>query len=195
MSYKATIAILTSLVLSFTKASATEVQSAPINLNGGLQAQVLSVGRDKTLHHLTASMTLQNKGKNTIYLLLLFGPGNPSADDNTGAGFNYQGSSGVPVCPAFGSIPSCIGVPDIIRGQTPPLQSWMEIDPDTSAALNFQLYTGQESHGPLASFSCTFAYRVVSDPVRDDTLTEEQKRQRIHVMNLSFPSTTISQEQ
>lgn len=72
----------------------------------------------------------------------------------------------------------------------------MELDPDTSpATLNFNLNSNQESHGPLASFSCTFAYRVVSDPMRDDTLTDKQKRQQIHLMNFSSPLTHVTQEE
>jgi hypothetical protein len=52
-----------------------------------------------------------------------------------------------------------------------------------------------ESHGPLVSFACTFAYRVVTDARRDDTLTETEKRERIHLMNLSFPPTAITQQE
>jgi hypothetical protein len=197
MHYKSVIAML---LVSFLvlRASTIRAQSQPINLNGGLQAQVGTVGRDKTFHALTVSMTLMNKGKNTIYLLLLTGHGYPNAVDNSGAAFAYETAGGVAVCPLLNATPQCIGVPDIIQGQTPPLQAWMELDPDSSpVSLNFQLYlaTVQESHGSLASFSCIFAYRAVSDPVRDGGLTESQKRQQINLVNLSFPSTPVTQEQ
>ncbi len=187
--------MLTAL-LSLTKASKTQAQGQPINLNGGLQAQVVSAGRDKTFKNLTASMTLTNKGKNTVYVLLLTGSGYPKAIDNTGTTFLYGSVGGIPVCPSTVE-PQCIGVPDVING-TPPLQNWLELDPGTSpATLNFQLFIpyAYESHGSLASLSCTLAYRTVSDPTRDDALTDKQKRQQIHLMNLSFPMTPVFQQE
>jgi hypothetical protein len=196
MRYKTVIAEMLAS-LSFIWVVPTFGQSQAIHLNGGIQAQLVSVGRDKTFHYLTVSMTLANTGKNTIYLLLL--PGVPStgpkAQDNAGSTFVYRSASGIAICPSYDTT-WCIGVPTVIQGGTPPLQSWMELDPNTSpVTLNFQLSTNQDSQGPLASFSCTFASRVVSDPRREDTLTEKQKRDRIHLMNLSFPPTPVTQEQ
>src|SRR5215469_4757308 len=97
---------LASLSLAFTSPAGAQTQ--PINLNAGLQAQVLLVGRDKNFSSLTLSMTLINKGKNTVYLLFLRASGDPHAVDNTGASFYYQDSSGVPVCPSQNT-PECIG--------------------------------------------------------------------------------------
>jgi hypothetical protein len=196
MSRKSLVGWLLTL-FSFMLTVPTFGQRPPIHLNAGLQAQLVSAGRDKTFHYLTVSMTLANTGKNTIYLLFL--PGSSSsgskAQDNAGSTFYYQSASGIAICRNTDT-PTCIGVPAVIQGVTPPLQSWMELDPNTSPiTLNFQLYTLQESHGPLASFSCTLAARVVSDPSRDDTLTEKQKRDRIHLMNLSFPPTPVTQQE
>jgi hypothetical protein len=175
MQHKSIVTVLLAS-LSLIRALPTQAQSQPEKFNGGLEAQIVSVGRDKTFHRLTVSITLMNKGKNTIYVLLLPYDSPPKAVDNTGAAFAWPSASGVPSCLAHDS--QCIGVPNIIQYYTPPLQSWMELDPDTSpATLNFQLSDNDESHGLLASFSCVFAYRVVRDPRRDDMLTERQKRE------------------
>jgi hypothetical protein len=186
----------TMLVCSLVQVLPTRAQTKSIKLNGGLEAQVASIGRDKTFHELTVSITLANRGKNTIYLLLL--PGVPSTGpkaQDAGITFFYMGSSGVAIC-GSSSTAACIGIPRIVDTETPPLQSWTELDPDTSAVtVNFQLGTSHESHGHLASFSCAFAYRAVSDPKMDDTLTETQKRERIQTMNLSLPPTPVVQEE
>lgn len=192
-----TIVTLLSLLPLLLRPSSTHAQSDIINLNAGLQAQVLAVGRDKTFHYLTVSMILVSKGPNTIYLMLLESSGSPSAVDNAGATFSFESVSGVPICPVKNDTPTCIGVPNIIQDKTPPLQNWMELDPNTSpVTLNVTLFipTAQESHGRLVSFSCTFASRVVSDPRQDDTLSETQKRRTIHVINLSFPPMPVTQE-
>jgi hypothetical protein len=190
-----TVATLLAAFL-FMQALPTQAQSPPKKFNGGLQAQIVSVGRDKTFNHLTVSITLANQGKNTIYLLLVRGTGTPKAVDNMGADFGYESSSGIAVCPLFEATPWCIGKPDIKNGQTPPLQAWTALDPDTSPiTLNFALFVNRESHGHLASFSCTLASRVVSDPARDDTLTDSERREHIHMINISLPPTPVNQEQ
>lgn len=188
-------AIVTTLILGclLNLLLTAPVQAQIRKLNGGLEAQIASIGRDKSFHSLTVSMTLANKGNNTIYLLLFAGYNSPKATDSTGAAFAYRSSSGAPICTL--SEPWCIGVPNVIQTLTPPLQNWLELDPDTSPiALNFQLYSNQESHGHLASFSCTFAYRVVADTGRDETLTERQKRDGIQTMNLSVPPMPVAEE-
>lgn len=191
MSYKLIIALFF-VTLFLMQGPPISAQSQPLMLNGGLQGQILSIGRDRTFRNLTVATTLTNRGKNIIYLLLLSGPHNQiTAQDNAGAAFVYQSSSGgVPVCPSF-DMPTCIGVPNIVQGETPPLQAWLRIDPDTSPVmLDFHLFAvTQESHGPLASFACTFAYRQVSDPGQDRILPERIKRQLINIM--PFGSSTM----
>jgi hypothetical protein len=70
MHHKSLVGVLLAS-FSFMRALPAQAQSQSIHLNEGLQAQIVSVGRDRTFHNLTLAMTLTNKGKNTIYLLLL----------------------------------------------------------------------------------------------------------------------------
>jgi hypothetical protein len=171
-----------------------QAQNQPINIDGGLQERVVSIGRDKTFRNLTVTMTLENKGKNTFYLLLLHGHGYPSAVDNAGASFWYQSGGGIAPCPSL-SMLSCIGVPDV-NAETPPLQAWTELDPgDPPITLTFALSAyPSESHGAMASFSCILAYRLVNDPKRDADLTEKEKRQKIQTKNISSQLILINQE-
>jgi hypothetical protein len=70
MHYNAVVArLLASLPLMCTFPA--QAGSPPINVGGGLQARVVSIGRDKTFRNLTVTMTLENKGNNIIYLLLI----------------------------------------------------------------------------------------------------------------------------
>jgi hypothetical protein len=191
MRHKA-VGMMMSTVFSLILVLPTQAQTEARKLNGGLQAQIVSVGRDKTFSELTVSMTLANTGKTTIYLLLL--PGAPSTGPKATSGgvtFFYESASGVAICPSFDAA-TCIGVPNMMGA--PPLQIWTELDPETSPiTVNFHLH-GWESHSHLASFSGTFAYRVVSNPGIDGTLTETQKRKQIQTMNLSFPPTQVVDE-
>lgn len=190
-----TMMLLISLLLI--PSSATQTQAQPIKLaSGGLiQPQVLSIGRDKTFRNLTVTMTIENKGKNTIYVLLI--PADfmsPKAVDNTGANFRFVSGSGIAICPDSVTR-RCIGEP-VNPSITPPLQSWTELDPDNPITLNFALTTttSEESHGPLVSFSSLLAYRVVSDPVQDDLLSDTQKRQQIHTRSFGTPMTHVTQQ-
>jgi hypothetical protein len=187
MHYNAVVArLLASLPLMCTFPA--QAGSPPINVGGGLQARVVSIGRDKTWN-LTVTMTLENKGNNIIYLLLIpEGYRSPRAVDNTGVDFRNVSGSGMAVCQD--SVTSrCIGVPDVVPNITPPLQAWTELDPgDGPVTLTFDLTpTTQESLGPLASFASILAYRLVTDPRRDGDLSDKEKRQQIHTRIMMFP--------
>src|ERR1700730_988651 len=109
MHYNAVVArLLASLPLMCTFPA--QAGSPPINVGGGLQARVVSIGRDKTWN-LTVTLTLENKGNNIIYLLLIpEGYRSPRAVDNTGVDFRNVSGSGMAVCQD--SVTSrCIGVP------------------------------------------------------------------------------------
>lgn len=195
MYYNAVVAMFVAL-LSLMCAFSAHAGSALINVGGGLQARVVSIGRDKSFRNLTVTMTLENKGKDVIYLLLIpEGYRSPRAVDNTGVDFRYVNGSGIAAC-EYSVTSQCIGVPDVVPNITPPLQAWTELDPgDGPVTLNFDLTsTSQESHGPMASFSSLVAYRLVSDPSRDNDLSDKEKRQQIHTRNLSSQLTLINQE-
>jgi hypothetical protein len=188
MHYNAVVArLLASLPLMCTFPA--QAGSPPINVGGVLQARVVSIGRDKTYRNLTVTMTLENKGNNIIYLLLIppVGYRSPRAVDNTGVDFRYVSGSGMAVCQD--SVTSrCIGVPDVVPNITPPLQAWTELDPgDGPVTLTFDLTaTTQESHGPMGLFASILAYRLVTDPRRDGDLSDKEKRQQIHTRLMIF---------
>jgi hypothetical protein len=164
-------------------------QTGPtIKLNAGLEAQIASLGRVKTGNYVTVALTIVNKGSSTIHMMLVGSP--PAAVDNTGTQYTYNNSSGISRCSNWNVIDQCIGVPNV-TGLTLSLQAYTQLDPGSQLTANFELF-GHESDGPLASFAATIAYRLVGDPLRDDTLTEAQKRKQIRVMNLSFPPSPLT---
>ena len=72
-------------------------------------------------------------------------------------------------------------------GSTLPLQAYTELAPGTDASINFVFATRTASKGPLVSLAATLAYRPVVDPAREETLTDQQKRQQVRTMLLTFP--------
>lgn len=156
-----------------------------IRLNGGMEARVNFVGRSKDRNQATIALTLSNKGPNTIYLMLV---GPISAQDNTGATFSLIQASGITVCPWIGSTIQCV------EGSSRFLQSYTQVDPGTDVTVNFSLNGNGSSKGPVMSFSSVFASRIVSDLVRDATLSETQKLNGIRTMNVSFVSIPVTDE-
>ena len=168
------------------KSSVAASNEAPtLKLNGGLEAQLISIGRNKEHNTVTIAAMIKNNGINTAYLMLAGAP--PMATDNTGTKYSSRSFGGVTACPSLdnGYTELCIGVTKTQENITPPLQSFTQIDPKTELMVNFEL-VGNSGNGPLMTFAATFMSRFVSDPVKDSTLSEKEKRQQIHLMNLSF---------
>jgi hypothetical protein len=172
--------------------SPTSAQSRTVKLNGGLEAEVLALGRSANHQNLSVSMRISNKGTSSAYLLLV---GTPVVTDNTGGGFrNNWTVSGLAHCVNRnpGSPDSlCFAVPKVIDGITIPLQAFTLIDPDISITVNF-LFENGVSQGPLISFSANLAYRLVNDTAKDATLTESDKYKQFRIMTLSFPSLSVT---
>ncbi|HEV8413050.1 MAG TPA: hypothetical protein VGQ49_05620 [Bryobacteraceae bacterium] len=176
------------LTLSLISVSA-HGQSRIVKLNGGLEAEILTLGRDTLGYNLTTSLRISNKGKSTAYLLLI---GNPVATDNTGGVFNnVDNLSGIASCRNV-DYGLCIGAPKVVEGLTVPLQGYTQIDPDVEITINLRL-NGSGSKGPLVSLSANVAYRLVSDSLKDETLSDLDKRKQLKLMSLSFPATSVTE--
>ena len=65
----------------------TVAQEQSVKLNGGLVAEILSLGRSADQQFLTISMRIANKGKDTAYLMLV---GKEIATDNKGGVFDWR---------------------------------------------------------------------------------------------------------
>jgi hypothetical protein len=164
-------------------------QPAPVKLNAGLEADILTLGRSADHLYLTISMKISNKSKDTVYLMLV---GKEVATDNKGGVFDTRYNvAGIAECGYNNGAPgTCVGLP---KGQQPPqpMQSYTEIEPDRDIVVNFRL-RGSASDGPLVSFAAHCAYRVVSDPQKDATLDEADKQKGVRMMSLSFPPRTVT---
>ncbi len=177
------------LIFGLLLGSLARSQSHTVKLNGGLEAEVLSIGRSSDHQNLTISMRLSNKGKSTAYVLMV---GFPMITDNTGAAFDgVNGSvSGVARCTAH--INYCAGIPEVHERYTVPLRSYTEIDPGVGIVLNMSFHSAS-SKGPLISFSVDLAYRLTNDVLRDETLPDADKYKQIHMMTLSIPPMQVTE--
>ena len=174
--------------LAFGCVSRAKADSDVIKLNGGLEARIASVGRDRSGNYVTVTFTLTNNGPNTVYLALMGPP--PRAVDNAGANYQYSGGSGLPKCAVWNLIEQCIGIPNP-TGSTIPLQGYAELDPGVSITPNFELFSSRNGTGTTISFAATVAYRVVRDAMDDAARSEDARRQQIRTMVLSFPPAII----
>jgi hypothetical protein len=172
-------------------------QGDTVKLNGGLEATILQVGRSKDHKYVTVSLRIANKGTSTAYLLLV---DRPLATDNTGAAFDQkQNVSGIADCnnyPASGwPNAGCLGIPQK-NNTTVPLQSFTTIEPNTGPiSVSFRLSSFGPGDGPLISFSANIYLRLVSDPLKDDTLSDAQKYGQFRLMTLSFPPRRVTEAQ
>ena len=98
-----------------------------VTLNGGLQAQMLSLGRDSSGGRpvVTAAVQITNAGKNYVRLMFYDAP---SAIDDTGVKFDGDVSGGVSGAAWCRIRPAerCIGIPEAVSAF--PLQGYTEID-------------------------------------------------------------------
>lgn len=166
-------------------------QQSTVKLNGGLEAEIVSLGRSDDHQYLTISMRIANKGRDTAYLLLI---GKEAAIDNKGTVFNWRYSlSGIADCGINNSQPSgCAGIPRPNNDTMSP-QGYTEIDPDREIVVNFRLRGdgGAAGNGSTVSFSATLAARFVSDPAKDAALSDAEKLKQVRLMTLSFPPRAV----
>jgi hypothetical protein len=179
--------------------SATRAPGRAVKLNGGLEAEVISIGRSKDHRSLTISVLLSNKGKNAAYLLLA---GTPIVNDNTGTTFNLLDQvGGLAYCPKSANTrwtPStCVGLGGD-TGPTTPIQGFTQLDPnpDPNAGITinfyFRIIGGGESTGPMVSLSADILCRFVTDPVKDATLTDKEQYRQFRLMTLSVPAVPVT---
>lgn len=159
-----------------------------IKLNGGLEAEIVTIGRNRSHNEVTIALNISNPGQDIAYLVLSLDPP-VAAISNTGGSYILLRVSGITQC-GSSPIAACTGTGPYNPGAALPLQSWTEIDPGTNITVNFDL-TGMPDTGPLVSFSATTAYRTVHSEMQGETLSDSQKRQSIRVMTLSFPPTAV----
>jgi hypothetical protein len=168
-------------------------QTRPVKLNGGLEAEIVSLGRTKDQLHVTVQLRIRNLGKNVAEVLFI--RTSAVATDNTGGIFSTpENVSGIAVCSNGNGAPSnCLGIPEKV-GTTVELQNFTQIDPnpdpDAEITINLRLY-GQ-GDGPLISFSANLFCRFIADPVKDATLSDSDRYRQFRIMSLSFPSMPVT---
>jgi hypothetical protein len=153
-------------------------ESKTIKLGNGMEARINWIGRNNDKQTVTIPLVLSNKSRNTIYLTHI---GNASSQDNLGNSYNCHVESGVFNDPNF-----------FINGNISPrdVRQMTKISPETDVAVGF--VCSGKGNGPVMSFSKLFGCRSVSDPIRDETISEEQKCKSVFKMNLSFPSISVT---
>lgn len=172
-------------------AQGVDPHSKIVKLNGGLEAQVLSVGRSKDRSHLTVQLHLRNTGKAAAELLLL--TPDVGATDNMGGVYRGETVKGVATCnqgATYGIASRCLGIPD--DGVKIALQAFTRLDPnpDPSAGINVNFSLVGEGQGPYVSFSANMFFRF-TDPDRDATKTDQEIYKQFRLVTLSCPSQLV----
>jgi len=169
-------------------------RSRAVRFNGGLEAELLSVGRSKDHRAVTIHCRIRNLGKSTAELLLI--RSSVVATDNTGGAFaDLNEVSGIAICNNGGAVPSmCLGFPEKNNSLLVALQGFTQIDPDTEPGggitMNMRLFGGGE--GPLVSFSANVFFRFIADPVKDAALADADRYRQFRIMSLSFPPMPVT---
>jgi hypothetical protein len=162
-----------------------------VELNGGMTAQLLTLGRDSSGVRpvVTAAVKITNTGKNYV-LLMIYGA--PSAIDDGGVKFDGDISGGVSGIAWCQTRPAerCIGIPEATSAFA--LQNYTEIDPERSVTIHFKMQTPSlTSKGKRVSVSAEIAYRLVSDLTKDD-VSDAQKLKQVRKGNLSFEPVSVT---
>ena len=169
-----------------------------VNLNGGLKAQLLSVGRDPVGFAgrpvITAAVTISNPGKDYAFLMFY---DLASAIDDAGVKFTGERAnsiSGVAWCES-GPPERCIGIPDLASAF--PFRSYTVIDPGNSVTAHFRLTTdARESRGKSISLAVKYGYRIVKQASmeNDAEVSDTQKLKQVRTGNLSFPPAPVTEK-
>jgi hypothetical protein len=174
-------------------AGAAGQQNPTVELNGGLEAQLLTLGRDAR-SILTAAVRITNKGQDHVFLLFI---GPPSAVDNAGGVFDFQSVNGVAFCRGTQNPPStrvCIGKP-MDEKYLSPLQGYTEIEPGKSIRVNIVMRAAYGSKGEQVSLSAEIAYRLVKDAdlAKDADVPDQQKLKALRIGTMSFEPVAVNQ--
>lgn len=191
--------ILASCLLLVATAAAQEPK-ATVQLNGGLEAQLLTLGRNSKGPRpvLTAAVKITNKGQDNVFLLL-FGP--ISVVDDAGGRFDsVDDVTGVAYCPGPSTAPPstrlCVGVPRVEDENLFSLQGYTQIEPGKSIRVNFALRAMGGSTGERVSLSAEMAYRLVkeADLAKDGDVPDKQKLKSIRFSTLSFEPVAVNEK-
>jgi hypothetical protein len=169
-----------------------------VPLNGGLEAELLSMGRTKDHHGLTVQFKIRNLGKYTADLVLVQNP--VVATDNTGGLFNElsdRSVSGIALCRNNMNFPQsqCISAEN--KQYHIALQGGftrLEPNPDPRGGITVNLRLIGESNGPLISFAANLFVRFITDPTKTTALSDEEQYKQFHMMSLSFPLLQVTDE-
>jgi len=174
--------------------AAAAQENRTVALNGGLQAQMLSLGRTTSGRPvITAAVKITNTGKDNVFLMFY---GSISAVDEAGNKFDPPGDavSGIGYCntePAE----RCIGKPN--GSPFFPFQSYTVMDPGKSVTAHFRLVDlrGAQSAGKV-SLSAQFAYRLVkeTDMDKEADVPDAQKLRQIRTGNMSFEPLAVTEK-
>jgi hypothetical protein len=183
--------ILASCLLLVAGAAA---QAPTVELNGGLQARIISLGRDRGT--LSVGVKITNTGKDYAFILLF---GEPSAFDDAGGRFGIvHAVTGVAYCPGPQTNPPstrlCVGLPRVDDHNLFPLHGYTEIDPGKSVNAHFS-FNGGGDKGERISFTAEMAYRFVKEAelAQDADVPDQRKLKALRFGTLSFDPTSPAQ--
>jgi hypothetical protein len=165
-----------------------------VELNGGLEAQMLSLGRSGNGHRpdINSAIKITNTGTSTAFIMFY---GEPSAIDNAGVKFDrFKSLSGVAYC---STIPAglCVGLPRLNEQLLFPMRGYTEIDPGKAVTLHLTIGTlAFDSKGDQISVTAQMAYRLVADMDKDAQLTEAQQFKTMRIGSLSFEPMTVTEK-
>jgi hypothetical protein len=165
------------------------LQSRVSDMNGGLRAQVFSLGvnTEGPRPVLSATVKITNTGQDHVFLFFM---GAPSAVDDNGVKFDrflsLDGAAYCDVQPAR----LCAGIPTDQRAY--PLNGYTEIDPGKSITVIISLTTFTHiSKGDHFSLAGEIGYRLVGDTSKDVELSDKQKLKQVHIGNFSFERLSV----
>ena len=170
------------------KANACPEPAARKKFNAGIEGEISSFERDVDGRHISATITLYNKGSDSVHLMLA-GPRPTAAGGGDTA--NLNNSSGITVCPSLldQMLPACMGKARNYKGAD--LEQFTIIEPGRDISFNFEFVSNKGIRVPMLSLASTFIYRTSASSDRDSTLTEAEKRAELRTMNISFPPTPV----
>ena len=172
-------------------ASAAAQEKPKVAVNGGLQAEIVSMARQGQWT-VTAQVRLTNTSQNTAFILIM---GIPTAVDEAGMHYDrLQGVSGVAFCEGPHEVPprarTCLGLPKVEPQFLFPMQGFTEIDPDKSALVNISIVACCNGpSGGKAKLALELAYRIVKpeDVDKDPDIPEAERRKRVRISSVDFP--------
>lgn len=176
-------------------ATAQDDKKPKVQVNGGLQAEIVSLARQGQWT-ITAQVRLTNTSQNTAFILIM---GIPTAVDDAGMRYDRlpgggAAVSGVAFCEGPHEVPprarACLGLPKVEPQFLFPMQGFTEIAPDKSALANISIVACCNGpSGGKAKLAFELAYRMVKpeDVDKDPDIPEADRRKRVRISSVDFP--------